>query len=83
MKLLQDRLLVKPIKKEKTQGGIILPSNTKENQTLGKVVLVSDKCKVVKVGDIIKYHDNNYMQIKYNNEDCLIMNEEHNVIAVL
>lgn len=82
MKLLQDRILVSPITTEETKNGIIIPQTAQQKNT-GKVLIVSDKCEVIKVGDIIKYHNHAGVHIKYENTDCLMMKEGIDVIAVL
>lgn len=82
MKLLQDRILVKPITTEETKNGIIIPQNVQQKNT-GKAIIVSDKCKIVKVGDIVKYHKNTGTKLHYNNVDCLLLKEADDIIAVL
>lgn len=82
MKLLQDRILVSPITSEETKNGIIIPQTAQQKNT-GKVLIVSDKCEVVKIGDTVKYHNHAGVHIKHNNTDCLIMKESIDIIAIL
>lgn len=82
MKILHNRILAKPIKEETTKNGIILP-NSAQNKNIAEVLLIGEKTKVIQVGDKIKYHEYSGIGINYNNEDCLFLSEEHDVICVL
>ncbi|CAL2094842.1 hypothetical protein [Tenacibaculum sp. 190524A02b] len=82
MKILHDKLVVEPCVKEQASNGLILPKSASK-QNFGIVRLCGDKCKVVKVGDKIKYYDHTGVYFPYENKDCLLMNEEHSVIAVM
>ncbi|MFA5148316.1 MAG: co-chaperone GroES [Candidatus Omnitrophota bacterium] len=89
---LGDRILVKPVdSEEKTRGGIILPDTAKEKPSKGKVVAVGkgkllDDGKVkeleVKVGDTILYGRYGGTEIKYKDEDMLILRESE-VLAIV
>lgn len=82
MKILHNRILVEPIKEEKTEGGLIIPTS-EQNKNIGKVILVGEKTESAKVGDTVKYHANCGININYLGKDCLFLNEEHEVIAIL
>lgn len=89
---LGDRLLVKPLNaEEKTKGGIILPDTAQEKPQQGKVVAVGkgkllDDGKIkeleVKVGDTILYGKYGGTEIKYKDEDFLIIKESE-ILAIL
>lgn len=89
---LRDRILVKPTEQEdKTKGGIILPDTAKEKPSKGKIVAVGkgkllDDGKVkeleVKVGDVILYGRYGGTEIKYKDEDLLILRESE-VLAIV
>ncbi|HRZ67393.1 MAG TPA: co-chaperone GroES [Candidatus Omnitrophota bacterium] len=89
---LGDRILVKPVDSEvKTKGGIILPDTAKEKPSKGKVVAVGkgkllDDGKVkeleVKVGDTVLYGRYGGTEIKYKDEDMLILRESE-VLAIV
>jgi len=89
---LGDRILVKPLNsEEKTKGGIILPDTAQEKPQQGKVVAVGkgkllDDGKVkeleVKVGDTVLYGRYGGTEIKYKDEDLLIL-KESDVLAIL
>jgi chaperonin GroES len=89
---LGDRILVKPVDGElKTKGGIILPDTAKEKPSKGKVVAVGkgkllDDGKVkeleVKVGDTVLYGRYGGTEIKYKDEDMLILRESE-VLAIV
>ncbi|MFA5164449.1 MAG: co-chaperone GroES [Candidatus Omnitrophota bacterium] len=89
---LGDRILVKPVDSEvKTKGGIILPDTAKEKPSKGKVVAVGkgkllDDGKVkeleVKAGDTVLYGRYGGTEIKYKDEDMLILRESE-VLAIV
>lgn len=89
---LGDRILVKPVDSEvKTKGGIILPDTAKEKPSKGKVVAVGkgkllDDGKVkeleVKVGDTVLYGRYGGTEMKYKDEDMLILRESE-VLAIV
>jgi chaperonin GroES len=89
---LGDRILVKRIKEEdKSKGGIIIPDTAKEKPQEGRVVavgkgkmtdtgylLVSD----VKAGDRILFGKYSGSEVKFENEEHLIVREDE-VLGVL
>ena len=82
MKLLGERVLVKPLKTENNNKGIILPESAK-NKQIGEVIEVGIKCKVVKKGDRVKYYSNTGVPFEYENIEGLIFQESTGLIAVL
>lgn len=55
MKLLSDRIFVKPIKKEqKSASGLILPTDALEPEY--EVCAIGVRCKGLKVGDKIRFY---------------------------
>ncbi|RKY32517.1 MAG: co-chaperone GroES [Candidatus Omnitrophota bacterium] len=92
VKPLADRVLVKSLEAdEKTKGGIILPDTAKEKPQEGKVIAVG-KGKVteegklrppeVKVGDRILYGKYSGIEIKIEEEEHLIIQEE-DILAIV
>ncbi len=89
---LGDRILVKPTEQEaKTKSGIILPDTAQEKPSKGKIVAVGkgkllDDGKVkeleVKVGDVILYGRYGGTEIKYKDEELLILRESE-VLAIV
>ncbi|MDP3786997.1 MAG: co-chaperone GroES [Candidatus Omnitrophota bacterium] len=89
---LGDRILVKPLSvEEKTKGGIIVPDTAQEKPQQAKVVAVGkgkllDDGKVkeleVKAGDTVLYGRYGGTEIKYKDEDLLIL-KESDVLAIL
>ena len=82
---LADRLVVKPIEREEvTKGGIVLPDTIKEKPQEGKVIAVgpgrkSEDGKVIKmdveVGDIVIYAKYGGAEIKFDDEELIILRE--------
>ena len=82
---LADRLVVRPIEREEvTKGGIVLPDTAKEKPQEGEVLAVgpgrlSDDGKRipmdVKVGDIVIYAKYGGTEIKFDNEELMILRE--------
>ncbi len=83
---LGDRVLVRPADKAETRkSGIIIPDTAKEKPQEGKVVAVgkgktTDEGKVipieVKVGDTILYGKYSGTEIKLDDQDHLILNQD-------
>ena len=85
LKPLADRVLVKPIEREKvSKGGIVLPDTAKEKPQEGKVLavgegrLTEDGKRIrldVKVGDIVIYAKYGGAEIKIDDEELMILRE--------
>jgi len=85
MKPLADRVVVKPIEREKvSKGGIVLPDTAKEKPQEGEVVAVGDGRMSddgkrlpmdVKVGDIVIYAKYGGTEIKIDEEEYMILRE--------
>lgn len=83
---LGDRILVKPTEaEEKSKGGIILPDTAREKPAKGKVMAVGKgkllddgavKPLEVKEGDVVLYGKYSGTEIKYKDEDLLILRED-------
>jgi chaperonin GroES len=86
IKPLGDRVLVKPIEqKEVKKGGIIIPDTAKEKPQEGEVIAVgkgkvADDGKViamdVKKGDKVLYGKYSGTEIKLDDKEYLIMNQD-------
>ena len=82
---LADRVVVKPIEREKvSKGGIVLPDTAKEKPQEGEVVAVGqgrlseDGKRLpmdVKVGDIVIYAKYGGVDYKLDDEDVIILRE--------
>lgn len=89
---LGDRVVIKPIEREeKTESGIVLPDTAKEKPQEGEVLAVGDgrildngqKVEIqVKVGDRVIYAKYAGTEIKYDNEELLIISEK-DILAVV
>ncbi len=86
IKPLSDRILVKRIEEEEQQvGGIIIPDTAKEKPQEGEVVAVgpgrvldNGECQApeVAVGDRILFGKYSGTEVKYADEEYLIMRED-------
>lgn len=64
-----DKIVVRILKEETTEGGLILPDNVKQvPQGYGEVVSVGEDVKKVEVGDIIAFHERGGQDILMNRE---------------
>jgi len=89
---LQDRILIKRIKKEaKTAGGIIIPDSATEKPQEGEVIAIGngkrlDDGKVipldVKKGDRILFGKYSGSEIKIDDEEHLILREDE-ILGIL
>lgn len=82
MQPINNRVIVKPKKEEKTAGGIYLPE-TDEKSTEGTVIAVPqmDKCPVA-VGDTILYESYAGTEITVKGEKLLILKIEDILVKV-
>ena len=89
---LGDRVLVKPLDKEKQErGGLIIPDTAKEKPQEGEIVAAgkgktTDEGKLipieVKVGEKILYGKYSGTEIKIDGDDYLIMHQE-DILGIL
>lgn len=92
IKPLADRILVKPIEQEEEKiGGIIIPDTAKEKPQEGEVVAVGPgkmlengqrQAPSVTVGNRILYGKYAGTEVKYQNENYLIMRED-DILAIV
>ncbi len=86
IKPLGDRVLIKPMPREEvTKGGIVLPDTAKEKPMEGKVIAVGPGrfneegkrvAMDVKEGDTVLYAKYAGTEIKFHDEDLLIVSEK-------
>lgn len=89
---LNDRIIVKRLNEdERTAGGIIIPDSAKEKPVQGKVIAVGlgkrkdDGTRApidLKVGDTVLFSKYGGTDVKFQDEEFLIMREE-DILAVV
>jgi chaperonin GroES len=91
IKPLEDRIVVKPSSAEQTTAsGLVIPDNAKEKPQEGTVVAVGpgrfdDGVRVpmdVKVGDVVLYSKYGGTEVKYNNDEYLVLSAR-DILAVI
>lgn len=92
LKPLGDKIIVERIEPEnKTKGGIVLPDTAKEKPKEGKVIAVGEGkildsgsrvSPSVKVGERVIFTSFAGSEVKIDNKEYLIMNEE-DILAVI
>ena len=91
IKPLEDRIVVKPSDAEQTTAsGLVIPDTAKEKPQEGEVVAVGpgrfdDGVRVpmdVKVGDRVMYSKYGGTEVKYNNEEYLVLSAR-DILAVI
>ena len=92
IKPLEDRILVQPLEAETmTASGLVIPDTAKEKPQEGKVLAVGpgrvdDKgVRVpidVKVGDVVIFSKYGGTEVRYNNQDYLLLNSR-DILAVV
>lgn len=87
IKPLADRVIVQQAKAEtKTASGIIIPDTAQEKPQKGNVVAVGKGTKenpiTVKVGDSVLYGKYAGTELKYEEENYLIM-KENDILAII
>jgi chaperonin GroES len=92
LKPIGDKIIVERIEPEnKTKGGIVLPDNAKEKPKEGKIIAIgqgklldngSRVAPSVKVGEKVIFTSFAGSEVKVDNKEYLIMNEE-DILAVV
>ncbi|MEU8795978.1 MULTISPECIES: co-chaperone GroES [Thermomonosporaceae] len=92
LKPLEDRIVVQPLEAETTTAsGLVIPDTAKEKPQEGTVLAVGpgrvddkgDRVPVdVKVGEVVLYSKYGGTEVKYNNEDYLVLSAR-DVLAVI
>ncbi|MEW6026579.1 MAG: co-chaperone GroES [Planctomycetota bacterium] len=92
LKPIGDKIIVERIEPEnKTKGGIVLPDNAKEKPKEGKIIAIGEGklmdngsrvAPSVKVGERVIFTSFAGSEVKIDNKEYLIMNEE-DILAVV
>ena len=92
LKPIGDKIIVERIEPEnKTRGGIVLPDNAKEKPKEGKIIAIGQgklldngdrATPSVKVGERVIFTSFAGSEVKIDNKEYLIMNEE-DILAVI
>ena len=92
LKPIGDKIIVERIEPEsKTKGGIVLPDNAKEKPKEGKIIAIGEGklldngsrvAPSVKVGEKVIFTSFAGSEVKIDNKEFLIMNEE-DILAVV
>ena len=91
IKPLEDRIVVKPSSAEQTTAsGLVIPDTAKEKPQEGTVLAVGpgrfdDGVRVpmdVKVGDVVLYSKYGGTEVKYNNDEYLVLSAR-DILAVI
>ncbi|MFD5495518.1 co-chaperone GroES [Streptomyces sp. NPDC001812] len=91
IKPLEDRIVVQPLDAEQTTAsGLVIPDTAKEKPQEGVVLAigpgrVEDGKRVeldVKVGDVVLYSKYGGTEVKYNNEEYLVLSAR-DVLAII
>jgi len=92
LKPLEDRIVVQPLEAETTTAsGLVIPDTAKEKPQEGTVVAVGpgridekgERVPLdVKVGDVVLYSKYGGTEVKYNNEEYLVLSSR-DVLAVV
>lgn len=83
LKPLKDRVVAKIEKPaETTASGLLLPSDSKEKKSFAIVEAVGPEVKSVKKGDKIIYKEYSTTNVKFEEEDFVIVDEK-DILAIL
>lgn len=84
---MSGKVLVEPqAAEQKTASGIIIPDSAKEKPQRGKIVAIGnakkDEPMEVKIGDVVLYGKYSGTEIKIDNQEYLIMNQNDILLVV-
>lgn len=91
IRLLDDRVLVEPIKEETSNGGILIPTAAQEKSDTGRVEAagnghLNDKGErvsmTVKSGDKVIYSKYSGTEVKHNGKEYIIVHEK-DILAIV
>lgn len=91
IKPLGDRVLIRRAQAETSKGGILIPESAKEKPKKGEVLAVGpgkidergELCKVeLKVGDKVLFGGYAGTEVKWNNEELLVISQE-DILGIL
>jgi len=93
LKPVDERVLIKPLEEsEKKVGSIIIPDTAKERPQIGEIIALGDDVpkkeggkvlsEILKVGDKVVYSKYGGTEVKYDNEEYLIVSRG-DVLAVI
>ena len=74
IKPLNDKVLIKDSKNDKTEFGIYIPDNAKERPSEGLIEAVGDDVNEVKVGERVLFVKHGHYELE--NKDKIIISEE-------
>ena len=81
VKPISKNIIVEPIVKETTEGGIIL-GNAQEKKPIGKVISVGDEVTLIKPGETVLFGKYDGIPFEFNGDKFLIMQEE-SILAII
>lgn len=80
MKMLQQRVLMKPIEEEQQTGQLFIPDNIAKNIATGVIVAIGDS--KLRVGDRVYYDPRQSSSLRLEGEDYLLVHETQ-IFAIL
>ena len=81
VKPISKNIIVEPIVKETTEGGIIL-GDAQEKKPMGTVIAVGNEVILIKPGDVVLFGKYDGTPFEFNDAKFLIMQEE-SVLAII
>jgi len=82
MRILGDRVMVKPIIEDKTKSGIILSGSTTPHNK-AKVIQTGEKVKEIKSGNVVLYNLHTGTPFPVDGVEYLLLRESKDVISIL
>jgi co-chaperonin GroES (HSP10) len=76
-KLRHDRLLLTPIEKTKTEGGILLPDNNNDPWMYGLVEAVGPKIEDINIGDVVCFYKCDANRIEVEGRSYIHLRDGH------
>ena len=82
MRILGDRVMVKPIIEKKTESGIFLTNATAPHNK-AKVIQTGEKVKKIKSGNVVLYNLHSGTPFPVDGVEYLLLREGKDVISIL
>ena len=82
MILLNNRVLAEIIPNETKVGSIHVPENVNLDNDRAEIVIIGDRVKHYKVGDVVQYNKNSAVFMEVRKTDCVFLREDQDILGI-
>lgn len=82
MIIIGRRILAEIIPNETKVGSIHVPENVNLDNDRAEIVIIGDRVKHYKVGDIVKFNKNSAVFMEVRKTDCVFLREDQDILGI-